>query len=123
MKDPRPEKRLTRRFPLQLPVAVTTKAMQDRTNTENISAGGVSFYVDSEMEVGANVVLSIRMPAGVLGAPRDVLVNCAGRVVRCSRVDGRNSVAVVIYEYDFERDEGTSPAPDTTLVVPQAVEK
>jgi hypothetical protein len=43
------------------------------------------------------------MPKSVLGAPKDVLVNCSGRVIRCDRVKRRYSVAVVIDDYDFKR--------------------
>jgi hypothetical protein len=98
-----PEDRQARRFPLKLPVAVTGKTTLDRTRTENISSGGVVFCLDSQVEVGANVALSIRLPAEVLGAPQDVLVNCSGRVVRSSPAGHGNSVAVVIDEYEFER--------------------
>jgi len=97
------ENRQARRFPLQLPVAVTGRTTLDRTTTENISAGGVLLSVESEVEVGARVALSIRMPAEVLGAPQDVLLNCSGRVVRRSPADRGSTVAVVIDEYDFER--------------------
>ena len=98
-----PETRQARRFPLQLPVAVIGKTTLDRTKTENISAGGVLFSVDSDVEVGSQIALSIRMPGEVLGAPQDVVVNCTGRVVRSSRELRRNSVAVVMDEYDIER--------------------
>jgi hypothetical protein len=104
MRSPkRTEERQARRFPLQLPVAVTGKTTLDRTRTDNISAGGVLLRVDSEVKVGASVALSIRMPAAVLGAPQDVVVNCSGRIVRQSPSKRGNAVAVVIDEYDFER--------------------
>lgn len=98
-----PEHRQARRFPLQLPVAVIGRTTLDRTRTDNISAGGVLFSVESDVEVGSEVALSIRMPAEILGAPRDVVVNCTGRVVRSSRELRRNRVAVVFDEYDIER--------------------
>jgi len=104
-----PERRQARRFPLQLPLAVTGKASLDRTQTENISAGGVVFSLESEVEVGADVALSIRLPAEVLGTPQDVLVNCSGRVVRRDPAENGNTVAVVIDEYDFERCQPPPP--------------
>ena len=97
------EKRVSRRFPLQLPIAVTNAKKSRSTKTENISAGGVLFYADEKVKVGSAIAFTIRMPAGVLGAPQDVLVNCTGRVVRRSRIKKRDAVAVVIDEYDFER--------------------
>jgi len=97
------EKRLAKRFPLQLPVALAADSAADGGETENISSGGVKFYSDTDVEIGATVGFTIRMPKDVLGAPQDVLVNCNGRVVRCDRIKKRYSVAVVIDDYDFKR--------------------
>jgi hypothetical protein len=98
-----PDKRQTHRFPLQLPVAVTEKKLAGKTETENISSGGVMFYVNEDVDIGATIAFTICMPAKVLGAPKDVTLKCKGRVVRCDRVKRRRAVAVVIDEYEFER--------------------
>jgi hypothetical protein len=97
------EKRQTKRFPLQLPVALTAESAADGGETQNISSGGVMFYSDADVEIGATVGFAIRMPKDVLGAPQDVLVNCSGRVIRCDRVKKKYAVAVVIDDYDFKR--------------------
>ena len=97
------EKRQAKRFPLQLPVALKAENAADGNQTENISSGGVKFYADSNVEIGATVGFTIRMPKDVLGAPQDVLVNCSGRVIRCDRIKRRYAVAVVIDDYDFKR--------------------
>jgi hypothetical protein len=97
------EKRLAKRFPLQLPVALAAGKAAGGSETENISSGGVKFISDTAVEIGATVGFTIRMPKDVLSAPQDVLVNCSGRVIRCDRVKRRYAVAVVIDDYDFKR--------------------
>lgn len=62
------------------------------------------FKIDRSMEVGSLIEFTISMPAAIIGASKDVLVNCTGRVVRCSpESDDRCAVAAVIDEYKFER--------------------
>ncbi len=93
------------RFPITLPVAVTTESRQEHVaETENISAGGVLFTVDAEMAPGSKIEFSIAMPSTVLGTASDVMVKCVGRVVRCAEEGERRSVAAVIDEYRFDRN-------------------
>lgn len=92
------------RFPIKLPIALDSHESAVATaETQDISAGGVLFQVDADMPVGSTIRFSIAMPADVLGTPHDVMVNCVGRVIRCSEEAGRRSVAAVIDEYRFER--------------------
>jgi hypothetical protein len=91
------------RFPIQLPVVVKSKFGESVTQTQNISANGVSFRVDAEMPIGAPVDFTISLPADVVGAGADVKLDCRGRVVRSYEDDGRRGVGVVIDEYRFER--------------------
>jgi len=91
------------RFPLKLPVAVKSKSGERVAETQNISANGVLFRVDSEMPVGSMVDFTISLPADVVGAESDVQLDCRGRVVRSFVDDGRRGVGVVIDEYRFER--------------------
>jgi hypothetical protein len=97
------ELRTAVRFPLRLPIAITTSGEEHQAETENISAGGVLFQLESEMTVGSSIEFRISMPAAVLGASTDVLVTGMGRVVRCSLEGERRAVAAVIDEYRFER--------------------
>ena len=99
------ELRSSVRFPIKLPIAVKNEdaASKHNAQTSDISAGGVLFEVDADMAVGSTINFSIAMPASVLGTPADVLVNCVGRVIRCTEEMGRKSVAAVIDEYRFER--------------------
>ncbi|MBZ5566297.1 MAG: PilZ domain-containing protein [Acidobacteriia bacterium] len=91
------------RFPLKLPIAITSSGEEHHAETQDISAGGVLFYLESEMMVGSNIEFTISLPAAVLGASSDVLVTGLGRVVRCSVEGERRAVAAVIDEYRFER--------------------
>lgn len=91
------------RFPLKLPVAVKAGSEARSAETQNISANGVLFQVDSEMPVGSMVDFTISLPADVVGAEADVQLDCRGRVVRSFDEGGRRGVGVVIDEYRFER--------------------
>jgi len=53
------------------------------------------------LRVGERIDFSLRMPGAVLGTPRDVLVNCRGRVVRCSMSQSQSQVAATIDDYSF----------------------
>jgi c-di-GMP-binding flagellar brake protein YcgR len=98
------ELRSSVRFPIKLPIAVKgSQEAEHAAETQDISAGGVLFRVDSNMAIGSQISFSIAMPSSVLGTPTDVLVNCVGRVVRCDAEDGKQTVAAVIDEYKFER--------------------
>ncbi len=93
------------RFPLRLPITVRTgDAREHFAETADISAGGVLFHMNADLSIGTIIRFRIVLPAVVLGADTDVLVNCTGRVVRCALEDkGKKAVAAVIDEYDFER--------------------
>jgi hypothetical protein len=91
------------RFPIKLPISVKSKTGANAAETENISANGVLFHVDSEMPIGSMVDFTISLPADVVGSEADVQLDCRGRVVRNFVEDGRRGVGVVIDEYRFER--------------------
>lgn len=91
------------RFPLKLPIAITSSGQEIKAETQDISAGGVLFHFPGEMNVGSSIEFKISMPAAILGAATDVLVTGAGRVVRCTAEGERQAVAAVIDEYRFER--------------------
>jgi PilZ domain len=91
------------RFPLKLPVEVRADRSGVPGETEDISAGGVLFYMDAALEIGSIIDFTISMPASVLGTATDVVVKCTGRVVRCSKHGDKTAVAAVIDEYHFDR--------------------
>jgi c-di-GMP-binding flagellar brake protein YcgR len=91
------------RFPLHLQVTLKTANGEYRATTSDISAGGILFQIESEIEPGSRVEFEIEMPIDVSGVQRPVTVLCAGRVVRCTEESSGCSVAVVIDEYRFKR--------------------
>jgi hypothetical protein len=95
------EVRCAVRFPLALPVVLSTADGDIAALTRNISASGVLFVLDRALRVGLEIQFSMRMPRAVLGTPHDVLVHCKGRVVRCSSSHKEHLAAATIDEYRF----------------------
>ena len=95
------EVRCAVRFPLALPVVVSSGSAEHTALTKNVSASGVLFEMSSPLRVGEGIHFSLRMPGGVLGTSHDVLVDCHGRVVRCSMSQSQSQVAATIDEYQF----------------------
>jgi hypothetical protein len=91
------------RFPLHLSASVKTEGTAYSAETENISANGVLFAMENDVPVGSTVDFTIMLPAEVVGARRNVQIDCRGRVVRSFEDRGRRGVGVVIDEYHFER--------------------
>ena len=97
----RQEVRCAVRFPLTLPVVLSSGKGEHAAVTQNVSASGVLFEIDSHLQTGEEIRFSLRMPGAVLGTPRDVLVHCVGRVVRCSMSQTQYQAAATIDEYQF----------------------
>jgi hypothetical protein len=95
------EVRCAVRFPLTLPVVVSSGKREHTALTRNVSASGVLFEMTGPLKVGQGIHFSLRMPGAVLGTPHDVLVDCQGRVVRCSMSQSQSQVAATIDEYQF----------------------
>jgi hypothetical protein len=95
------EVRCAVRFPLSLPVVVTSGADERTALTRNVSASGVLFEMNGPLDVGEDIRFSLRMPGTVLGTPHDVLVHCQGRVVRCSMSQSQYQAAATIDDYQF----------------------
>lgn len=97
----RQEVRCAVRFPLALPVLLSANHGEFAALTRNVSASGVLFELDRPLQMGLDIGFSLRMPGAVLGTPRDVLVHCRGRVVRCSLNQTQYQAAATIDEYQF----------------------
>ena len=98
---PRQEVRCAVRFPLNLPVVLSTDQEEFTAATVNVSASGVLFFTDRSVPVQGLIGFSLRMPGQVLGTTRDVLVRCRGRVVRCYASQNGYHTAATIDEYRF----------------------
>src|SRR5215469_10744101 len=95
------EVRCAVRFPLVLPVVVKSAKREHTALTRNVSASGVLFEMANSLRAGERIQFSLRMPGAILGTPHDVLVDCSGRVVRCSKSQGHSHVAATIDDYQF----------------------
>jgi hypothetical protein len=99
------EKRTVRRFDMRLPalVKLTGDGFQELlTETQNVSARGVFFYIDRAVACGSKVEVTLTLPSHV--TLTDALrVRFTARVVRVeSRPPGsRVGVAAAIEEYEF----------------------
>lgn len=98
---PHQEVRCAVRFPLVLPVLLSLNGREVPAVTRNVSASGVLFDLDEPLQTGLTIRFELRMPGPVLGVPHDVLVHCAGRVVRCSVGQRQHFAAATIDEYRF----------------------
>lgn len=101
---PRTEVRCAVRFPLVLPVDLSTSSGKSPAVTCNVSASGVLLATEMPYELGSPIEFSLRMPAAVLGTSRDVLVDCHGRVVRCYPSPPGYHTAATIDEYSFNQE-------------------
>lgn len=95
------EVRCAVRFPLHLPVRLITGSGEHDAVTENISANGVLFHLQTPLEVNSTFEFTVKMPAAALGTPTDVVVHCSGRVVRSYAQPPDAYAAAVIDEYRF----------------------
>lgn len=95
------ELRCAVRFPLTLPMIVVSAGRERPAITCNVSASGVLFETEQPITVGESIRFSLRMPGAILGIHRDILVECRGRVVRCSMSYTQPQVAATIDDYRF----------------------
>lgn len=104
-----PEARTGKRFKLSLPIRIH-QAHSNRKHegvTQDLSAAGVYIRANARFRAGSVVNFEITLPAAIIGANRDVAVQCSGRVVRTEtkkgRGRGKRGVACIIDRYKFVR--------------------
>ena len=105
MAETEQEKRATRRFALRLPVTVsyTENGSQEKNaQTRDVSARGISFYLDSAIQAGAAIEFTLTLPPEIT-LTESIRVHCRGKVLRVDQggADGKVAVAAVIDEYEF----------------------
>ena len=85
------ERRTARRYDLSLPVSVRlhveNEAVPRIGKTRDISIQGVYFTIDSELNAGAELDLTMIFPAEVTGATK-VFIRATGKVVRVDKLTG-----------------------------------
>ena len=104
MAEPQQEKRAARRFALRVPVTVNRDqaAGNETAQIRDVSARGISFYLESAVAQGSHIGFTLTLPPEIT-LTESIRVQCKGRVVRVEedRPDGKVGVAAVIDEYAF----------------------
>jgi PilZ domain len=109
--DPVQERRTMRRFDMRLPALIRMSGSQPNellTETQNVSARGVFFYLDRPIGEGTRIEVTMTFPPHVtLTDP--VRVRFLARVVRVESAlaRARVGVAALIEEYEFLRANRT----------------
>jgi hypothetical protein len=106
------ELRKTKRFDMKLPVEVVRRSFHPVSGfgqTKNISAGGVLFDANIEVEVGEPLEYIITFPSHPMNGG-SVNLRCLGKVVRAEPTsggpDGHGTlVAATLERYEFVRRE------------------
>lgn len=106
------ERRTARRYDLSLPVVIRVPIDREPVShsgkTRDISTHGVYLLVDSELAPGAELDLTMTLPAEVTGGT-EVFIRAIGKVVRIEKTPVSNSdklgVAAVIERYEIVRGE------------------
>ena len=106
------ERRTARRYDLSLPVIIRIPVEKDAASrngkTRDISTRGVYFTIDNDLKDGAELDLTMTLPAEVTGGT-EVFIRAMGKVVRIEKrsEDGeqRVGVAAVIERYEIVRNE------------------
>jgi len=104
------ERRMMRRFDMRLPAVVLLEgAAEFFTETQNVSARGVFFYLDRAVEEGTRLEVTLTFPPHVTLTDA-VRVRFAARVIRVERPSPslRVGTAAMIENYEFLRTNGTA---------------
>ena len=106
------DRRIARRYDLSLPVIV--RSLIDREDaswagkTREISNRGVYFTIDSNLSAGAELELTMIIPAEVSGST-EVFIRATGKVIRVDKRSGTSdqeaNVAAVFEMYVIVRNE------------------
>ncbi len=109
MPEPQPDRRATRRFPLQLPVTVRGPqgGMDAIAQTRDVSSRGICFFTDpttTSLQTGSQIEFTLTLPPEVT-LTEAIKVRCKGRIVRIENVEtGRMAIAAQIQQYEFVGD-------------------
>ncbi len=94
-----------RRFDMRLPAIVRLETANEfHTETQNVSARGVFFYVDQHVPAGTKLEVTLTFPPHITLTDA-VRVRFKARVIRAERplASSRVGVAALIEDYEFLR--------------------
>jgi hypothetical protein len=108
------DRRTARRYDLSLPVIVRapidTEVASLTGKTRDISSRGVSFTIDNNLSTGAELDLTMILPAEITGGT-EVFIRATGKVSRVDKRSGNGNhkaeVAAVFEMHEILRNEAT----------------
>ncbi|HTZ82700.1 MAG TPA: PilZ domain-containing protein [Candidatus Acidoferrales bacterium] len=103
------ERRLMRRFDMRLPAIVKLEGSSElHTETQNVSARGVFFYLDQAVSAGTRLEVTLTFPPHIT-LTDSVRVRFSARVIRVDQPlpSARVGVAAMIEDYEFLRSNGS----------------
>jgi len=103
------ERRMMRRFDMRLPAIVRLEGANEfHTETQNVSARGVFFYLDRAVEAGTKLEVTLTFPPHVT-LTDTVRVRFSARVIRVESPlpSARVGTAAMIEDYEFLRSNGS----------------
>ena len=104
------DRRMMRRFDMRLPAIVRLEdASELETETQNVSARGVFFYLDRPVETGTKIDVTLTFPPHVTLTDA-VRIRFKARVIRVENPlpSSRVGTAAMIEEYEFLKSGGTA---------------
>jgi hypothetical protein len=105
------DRRMMRRFDMRLPAIVRLEGAKEfHTETQNVSARGVFFYLDRAVSAGTKLEVTLTFPPHITLTDA-VRVRFTARVIRVENPlpSARIGTAALIEDYQFLRSNG---APD-----------
>jgi hypothetical protein len=103
------ERRMMRRFDMRLPAVVRLEGTNEvHTETQNVSARGVFFYLDRAVTTGTKLEVILTFPPHVT-LTDSVRVRFTARVIRVEAPlpSARVGTAAMIEDYEFLRSNGS----------------
>lgn len=94
------EQRSTRRFTLKLPLTVKLSGDSVASQTKDVSARGVFFYINSEVREGSPLEFTLTLPPEIT-LTESIQVRCTGKVIRVEDDNGQMGIAAAIEQYEF----------------------
>ena len=103
------DRRTMRRFDMRLPAVVRLGAGEFHTETQNVSARGVYFYLDRPVEAGTTIEVVLTFPPHIT-LTQAVRVRFTARVIRVESPlpSLRIGTAAMIEDYEFLRSSGSA---------------
>jgi hypothetical protein len=103
------ERRTMRRFDMRLPAIVRLEGAKEfHTETQNVSARGVFFYLDRPVSAGTKLEVTLTFPPHITLTDA-VRVRFTARVIRVENPlpSARVGTAAMIEDYEFLRSNGS----------------